>query len=197
MDYNDCIALIGAAEADDQAQRSLEADVYDLGPQVQIRLYGEKEAAEAIDFAAGIDDTYTAVRGVQQGAQGRSVSEAQVKAAAIGSRGVDIAIKEKEAVARELDTMLSAARSRLSSRAARKQQGLVLPGLSLPDQIGELERISAGIDGKSFTEAQIATIKVEVEGLRKAKAEPSEGFQKELAAMRDRRLAEVSSKLGL
>ena len=49
MDYDECIALISAAEAYDTESRTVAVDVYDFGPELAIREYSEKEATKLID----------------------------------------------------------------------------------------------------------------------------------------------------
>ena len=78
-----------------------------------------------------------------------------------------------------------------------KQQPLVLPGLSLQDQIIELEKINSVIDSDSLTEEQLDIIKVEIKGLLASRSTGVGEFQPDLSGIRDARLAEIARKIGL
>lgn len=78
---------------------------------------------------------------------------------------------------------------------------LILPSLSLQDQISDLEKMSEGIDEHVFTEEQLNMIRYEVNGLAdKIKFEKPIGkddFQMSLIALRDKKLAEVLKKVSV
>jgi len=80
-----------------------------------------------------------------------------------------------------------------------KGEKLVLPTLSLQDQISELEKISEGLDEHVFSDEQIKIIKDEVYGLRdKVKSErisAADEFQKSLIDLRKQKINEVIKKL--
>ncbi|MGC8699430.1 MAG: hypothetical protein ACP5RK_00275 [Candidatus Micrarchaeia archaeon] len=80
-----------------------------------------------------------------------------------------------------------------------KGEKLVLPTLSLQDQISELEKISEGIDENVFTEEQMKIVKEEVTGLKdKVKMEktaPTDEFQKSLISLRNQKIEEVLGKI--
>jgi len=80
-----------------------------------------------------------------------------------------------------------------------KGEKLVLPTLSLQDQISELEKISEGLDEQVFSDEQLKIIKDEVYGLRdKIKGEKisaADEFQKSLINLRNQKINEVIKKL--
>ncbi|MFP3278036.1 MAG: hypothetical protein RXO43_02370 [Candidatus Micrarchaeota archaeon] len=80
-----------------------------------------------------------------------------------------------------------------------KGEKLVLPTLSLQDQISELEKISEGLDEQVFSDEQLKIIKDEVYGLRdKVKSEKisiADEFQKSLIDLRNQKINEVIKKL--
>jgi len=80
-----------------------------------------------------------------------------------------------------------------------KGEKLILPTLSLQDQISELEKISEGIDENVFNEEQRKIIKIEVRGLKdKIKNEkimPSDELQRSLVALRNQKVEEVIKKI--
>ncbi len=80
-----------------------------------------------------------------------------------------------------------------------KREKLILPTLSIQDQISDLEKMSEGIDENVFNKEQLDIIKLEVEGmnnrLKYEKQPPNDEFQKSLIALRNKRLQEVLDKL--
>ncbi len=79
--------------------------------------------------------------------------------------------------------------------------GLVMPGLSLQDQLSELEQIEAGLDRGAFDSEQTKTIISEIVGLDAAAAkEDTSGMSddlKELATIRGRKIRDIKSKLNI
>ncbi|MEM0086917.1 MAG: hypothetical protein QW774_00655 [Candidatus Micrarchaeaceae archaeon] len=76
---------------------------------------------------------------------------------------------------------------------------LVLPTLSLQDQLSELEKINEGLDENVFNGEQLKIIRQEIFGLaetlRYEKSKSLDAFQASLAAMRAKRLEEAEAKL--
>ncbi|MGC8710363.1 MAG: hypothetical protein ACP5RF_02015 [Candidatus Micrarchaeia archaeon] len=76
---------------------------------------------------------------------------------------------------------------------------LILPSLSLQDQISDLEKMSEGIDEHVFTDDQINMIRYEVNGLsdkiKFEKVPSNDEFQMSLIALRNQKLAEVLKKV--
>lgn len=82
---------------------------------------------------------------------------------------------------------------------AGNNEELVLPKLSLADQISELESINAGIESNVFDSEQIDIVRKEVAGLSEALGrKPAENDpQKDLISLRNERLRMAIKKLGL
>ena len=80
-----------------------------------------------------------------------------------------------------------------------KGEKLVLPSLSLQDQISELEKISEGLDEQVFSDEQLKIIKEEVYGLmdkiKGEKISTADEFQKSLIDLRNQKINEVIKKL--
>ncbi len=259
MDYDESVKAISAAEAAEPGDRSVDVDVTDLGPEVDIRRYDGSEVEKAMAFVEAAERGAAAEQQAQPARKGQPQAGAgQVAAAApaqhismqdqmkgVGSeintlktgiksaesRGVRAARVEEEAIAKELGSLisraegeLSKAESGISSRmkkgrvaaaakpqamqarpeaAAKPQeqkkpeQRLVLPGLSLQDQITELEKIGRVLDSDSLTGEQIGIIKAEIKGLMENRGSPASGLQEGLAGIRDARLAEIARRLGI
>jgi hypothetical protein len=89
------------------------------------------------------------------------------------------------------------------TREARKTgtSGLVLPGLSLQDQLSELEQIGEGIDGGTFNSGQMETVISEIKGLDEASKGEDTGRMSEedrkLAELRKRKLKDIKGKLNI
>lgn len=125
-----------------------------------------------------------------------------------GARRRPAAAPAPEAVeaAKEIKTLVGGAgkeyERKVSQEAVRvKKGGLVLPTLSVQDQISELEKISTGIDESIFNADMRKIVVDEVEGLsgvaRGEKLENMERFQRDLSVVRNQRLEEVRAKLKL
>ncbi|MHB1830065.1 MAG: hypothetical protein ACYCO0_01600 [Candidatus Micrarchaeaceae archaeon] len=204
MDYNECIDMVNSAEAHDTEARSVIADIYDLGKAVEIKQYSDAEASAVIEYANSAEDGATEAKKEQAQQPNQILQKTYVRLQEKNpARGAG---REMDAVAKELESAISNATKGLKAHAeermkqarkAQEEKGLVMVTLSLQDQIGELEKISAGIDSGAFTEEQMAIIKTEVKGLMKAKGAAHDAFQANLLGIRDGRLKEVSKKLGL
>lgn len=112
--------------------------------------------------------------------------------------------KETVEAAKEIKELVGGAGRAFEKKVAKetvkvKKGELVLPGLSLQDQISELEKISLGLDERVFSDDQLNIIIYEADGLKeKLKGENTElldTFQKNLIAVRNQRLDEVRAKL--
>ncbi len=205
MDYNECVDMINSAEAHDTEARSVIADIYDLGNAVEIRQYSEAEAAEAIEYADSAVEAAAGTKKEQvQQPQKQILQKTYVRLREKSpARGAG---REMDAVAKELEAAISNATKELKERVGERMKqvqqpaesaGLVMVTLSLQDQIGELEKISAGIDSGAFTTEQMEIIKIEIRGLMKARGSAPDAFQANLLKIRDDRLREVSKKLGV
>lgn len=119
------------------------------------------------------------------------------------------AAKKRESVANELSQMAKRLASMTPdiqefTRKKINTKDLVLPTLSIADQISELERIIEGLNERVFDAEHIKVVSQEVYGLRqvvagqKKKMKPREGTQsleQSLWELRDQRLNEASSLL--
>ncbi|MGC8662273.1 MAG: hypothetical protein ACP5RT_00590 [Candidatus Micrarchaeia archaeon] len=112
--------------------------------------------------------------------------------------------KKAENAAKEIKSIVGSIGKEFEKSVKRetekiKGEKLVLPTLSLQDQISELEKISEGIDEKVFNEEQMKIIKEEVRGLneklKSKKSQPIDEFQKSLLSLRDQKMKEALSKI--
>ena len=82
-----------------------------------------------------------------------------------------------------------------------RPNGLVMPTLSLQDQLSELDRIEAGLDRGVFDSGQMKTIISEIAGLgAAAEREDAGGMSddlKGLVALRDRKISDIKGKLNI
>lgn len=79
----------------------------------------------------------------------------------------------------------------------RPSSSLVLPNLSITDQVTELDKIIQNLKNSSFTPDQMQIVKEEVTGLAKSlvsqQTVPAEGIEKDMFELRTTRLAEALS----
>ncbi len=78
------------------------------------------------------------------------------------------------------------------------KEKLVLPTLSLQDQIRELESIKEGIENRAFTDDQLSIVKSEIIGLseqvRYEKTNSKDQFQRSLIELRNKLLGDLRNK---
>ncbi|HUY70076.1 MAG TPA: hypothetical protein VMV00_00725 [Candidatus Baltobacteraceae bacterium] len=120
-----------------------------------------------------------------------------IRIGAAVSRGITAMEAEKQAVGRELGALvkgMGALESAVKSVTIKKidTRSLVLPNLSVSDQIVELERIAQGLKENVFDQDQLSVIRQEVLGLNQV---ANEGKRQgdPLTAARDQRLREIMS----
>ena len=193
MDYNECIAVIGSTEAQDTESRSVVADVYDLGPEVEIREYAMKDATVLIDMLEGEGAAQPKIA-PQPSAKLQQTSKTTTKRPIFGESARSQS--EKNDVARQLESGL-ADKAKFVPKIKESDDDLVMPSLSLQDQISELEKISMGLDRSAFNDEQMAIITKEIVGVRKTSVTPVDDFQRNLLEIRNIRLKEVYAKLGI
>jgi hypothetical protein len=81
----------------------------------------------------------------------------------------------------------------------KQSNNLVLPSLSVTDQVAELDKIIQNIKNSNFSGDQIQIVREEVIGLSKAlssepkPAPPADGIEKDMIELRQARLAEALS----
>jgi len=112
--------------------------------------------------------------------------------------------REMISAAREIGGIVGGAGKELEgmiqeSIAKAKAKKLILPNLSVQDQIHELEGISDGIDQKVFDSEQLKIIRQEIDGIKEIgkalKGVEIEASQREMVALRDKLVADVGNKL--
>jgi hypothetical protein len=114
--------------------------------------------------------------------------------------------KEREEISasKEIAKIISSAGREFENKVAAeavkiKKEKIILPTLSIQDQISDLEKMSEGIDENVFNEEQLDIIRLEAGGMddriKYEKQIPADEFQKSLVDLRNRRLQEVLSKL--
>lgn len=113
-------------------------------------------------------------------------------------------MQEEPAIGKEIENLISGAgkafESKIAAERAKVGKGkLVLPTLSIQDQISDLEKMSEGIDEHVFDTEQMKIIRLETEGMsdriRYEKQAPTDEFQMSLVTLRNQRLNEVLAKL--
>ena len=202
MDYNESVSLIDSIQAKDTEVRTVVADIYDLGAEISIREYLGIESA---DLVKGMDKQTEGTKAADEAAKpaAQKPKEKQIKPTAEMLSRIN---ERKREVAKELEEMIKveakpkAAEPKVAQEEPEAhKEVLVLPGLSVQDQIRELEKIEIGLDQGVFESIQLEIIRKEIAGL-KAAAEatiPADDFQRNLVQIRDSRLNEVSKKLGV
>ncbi len=209
MDYNELVSLINSIQAQDTEVRTVVADVYDLGSEVEIKEYMDIETAKFMRYVNREEGTpaqqqKAADSGSRIHAQQRS-AQPPIQPAQQTPQRPRIS-EDRKAVAKELETMMAEREKaavqppvavQMAAEPAQSSEKLVLPSLSLQDQTSELEKIGMGLDRKAFDQEQIGIIKKEVAGLRQTRSAPVDDFQKGLVRIRDARLSEVMAKLGM
>ena len=205
MDYDQCILLISSMEANDADVRTTQIDIYDLGQEVNIRTYEPVEAEKLIDSIGSTEggiilshvsrEPEAKKAPVQQPVPtAATVAVPAGKPSAQKAPGQSMA-ERIGAVADELESELEAVEKFVSGH--KKKSDLVLPTLSLQDQANELEKIEVGLESSAFSDAQIAIIKKEVAGLKKAHVVAADEFQRNLLGARNMRIKEISVRLGI
>ena len=200
MDYEQCVGIVTSAEAYDTQPRFAEVNIVDLGASVAIKEYDPEDASKILAF---IDSVEVALIPQEKPASGtkavvkesRGLIKKVMEAEAIGAKAIR---SQSDVVVQELNAIIGAAGGQFKiNTSARGGKKLVLVTLSMPDQIGELEKISAGLDGRAYSDEELAIIRTEVGGLARNRSKPSDDFQRSLASIRDSRLKEVMDKLGM
>jgi hypothetical protein len=109
----------------------------------------------------------------------------------------------EQSAAEELQKVVTASRITTSAPAEEvyvPSSKLVLPTLSLTDQVAELDKIIKNLKASSFDGDQMAIVKEEVVGLSKMAQQksvaPAEGLDKDLMELRRTRISEALSLMG-
>lgn len=113
-------------------------------------------------------------------------------------------VQEEPSAGKEIASLISNAGRAFENKIAAertkvRKEKLILPTLSIQDQISDLEKMSEGIDESVFNEEQMEIVRLEAEGMsdriRYEKQAPADEFQRSLVALRNQRLNEVLAKL--
>ncbi len=214
IEYNDAISIVSDVEGSGQGNRIVILRMKEiLADRVNIRWYDEQEARLAIDNAASIVPYSQAEETARPAAKkagniGKKVGEivkdiesvavAPVRQA-VGRSAADMLEKDAGNAAKELRSLISGrARKNAPAEAARQSNDeMVMPSLSLPDQIAELDRIAMGLDSNIFNNEQLKLIRLEVTALMgSSKSEKrDEKIDMGLVSLRDQKLKSVGSRL--
>jgi hypothetical protein len=102
-----------------------------------------------------------------------------------------------ENASRELKRIVPEKPKHEESAQAVGASEMVMPTLSLPDQITELDRIDTGLNGNVFNNEQLKLISMEVKALRESSAKEKDmKIDGNLVAIRDQKLKAVGKRLG-
>ncbi len=197
-DYNNAVATISEAEGAVTGERAAEVSIdAALENRLEMQELPYSRAADIINLAEG---------GYAYTPSTQAVRPTAPKAAVAPRRAPAPVSPETVEAAREIKSLVGSAgreyEQKVSREAEKVRKGeLVLPSLSIQDQISELEKISMGIDEKVFNSDMRKIIIDEVSGLNgKVKGEKLENrdvFQRNIIAVRNQRLDEAMTKLGV
>ncbi len=219
MDYDGAVELIKKTEAYDTAQRAIMVNLTDFDDKIPLKEYNYREVASLVTFVDRVDASQSGPKGTSQAGapqpdvptQPAGMTHISMPNAAEQMAPQPQAQRSAQAPAAKSAGGLSAAAAELreavshiessvgSIREKRSTEKLVLPNLSLSDQLNELEKINLGIDGSIFNAEQLEIIKTEIKGLAKTalKHKQPPADQKDMMELRDKRLKEVLIKLGI
>jgi hypothetical protein len=222
-DYENALAIIGAAGAAQAGLGRVAIDLDEvLSKRISIKRVDYAEVRGLLDLIETKKAEEEAEASSKQKVQkdvdvgrrifGRGISGAEKglgRAAALvrkefgeSSGGRAIA----ESAARELNRSVKSVEKEFGEAVQRDSgkvgaNGLVMPRLSLQDQLSELEKISEGLDRGAFNEDQKKMIASEIAGMDAISAKEDAGGQdenlKELVALRARRISDIKSKLNI
>ncbi|MEM0094310.1 MAG: hypothetical protein QXV17_00800 [Candidatus Micrarchaeaceae archaeon] len=187
MEYEDIIRLVGEIES---ASTQAESVIIDPGSalrnSIQEKAYSYEDAYRIISSMEGVKVQPQAA--VQQ--QPQQIRHARPGEAAKAAEEIRKLVGKASAEFEE---------SMLHEIRKVKVGKLILPTLSLQDQLSELEKINEGLDENVFNDEQLKVIRQEVFGLaetlRYEKPKSLDAFQASLAAMRAKRLEEAEARL--
>ncbi|MDE1870191.1 MAG: hypothetical protein KGH71_04385 [Candidatus Micrarchaeota archaeon] len=176
-DYDKACSIIGGIESEILAQQKASQQ----GPQIQIPVVNvNKEVAQ----------TASQIR--------QRIGSVEIQKSIVSAN------KEMLSAAKEIGGIVGGAGKELGGMiqegiAKAKAKKLILPNLSVQDQIHELEGISDGIDQKVFDAEQLGIIRQEIDGIkeigRALKGVAIDPSQREMLALRDKLVLDVGNKL--
>ena len=176
-DYDKACSIIGGIEAELLAQQKAAQQ----GPQIQI---------PNVDVNKEVSQTASQIR--------QKIGSVELQKSIVSAN------KEMISAAREIGGIVGGAGKELGgmiqeSITKAKMKKLILPNLSVQDQIHELEGIRDGIDQKVFDQEQLRIIRQEIDGVREIgkmlKGVGVEPSQAEMVALRDKLVLDVGNKL--
>ncbi|MDE1768484.1 MAG: hypothetical protein KGH64_01645 [Candidatus Micrarchaeota archaeon] len=201
MDYEASVALIKEVEGVDKERRSVIVDLVDLGSEIDVTEYTERDIPKIIDYVDAITGGTAAAEAVQKTEGAQQDNAAKPQPLPTAAQSYEKASETVKAAAAELGKAVARVQKTMpvakEKSAPPEDEGLVMVNLSLNDQISELEKIDRGLDIGAFDNEQTGIIKKEVNGLVKKKYVPTDKYQEGLLELRDRRLKEVIRKLGM
>ncbi len=223
MDYDNAVEAIKKAEAYDITPRTVTVNIVDFEDSMKVKEYSSRETASLMSYldrvglgqileakgqqsqrkpapqkaAAAPAKPYTAPQAQMQQYAAPAAAQSRIEAQQKPRANI---FKGLEGAAAELADAVSRAEKGIAEvRERTPASDLVLPTLSLNDQLSELEKINLALEGNLFDNEQLSIVKAEALGLARSlrKSKPSHDYQKELVELRDKRLKGVLDKLGL
>jgi hypothetical protein len=202
MDYQIAVDILKSLESEDTAHSSVTLNMKGIiGEGLSIKSYeGKTDAKKIMDLINLVNSMDP--EGLKQQSEQKVAQQAPKKSAAnqvfkpFGEKESKKAAKDMHGIVNSLDKGTSPAPA--LAVVSESSKTLILPELSIQDQINELEKLSIGVDANIFDRSQLAIISTEINGLKDSitgEKKPVEEFQKNLIDLRDKRLSEVISKL--
>jgi len=187
-EYDEIVSRLEAIEASSQKPESI---VIDTGKafsnKIEARAYSYDETRALISRLEGVKKIETAPSSAER-VQFAGIQQPRPQMPDITSEIKHIVSTASESFEKDLEKGLEKIET----------SKLILPSLSLQDQLSELEKISEGLDEQVFDEEQLKIIVAEVKGLReriKFEKTPPGQFQSSFLVPRNNRLTEVENKL--
>ncbi|MEM3181325.1 MAG: hypothetical protein QXS17_02515 [Candidatus Micrarchaeaceae archaeon] len=188
LDYSSALKLMGFAKYEKSEEQQPQAQAQPI-EQEKPTMTGAPYAAASATPSAPAPSSLTA--------QTIATAQAAAKAEAKQTKPRPILFKkELNEAAKRIESVAGAGstlrRSFSEAREQRQLKGLVLPTLSLNDQISDLEKIDEGLKEHVFNSEQLKIIKLEANGLSRLIAEGKQNAAPtDLAELRNALLKEV------
>lgn len=195
MNYKEAISIIEQIEGEKEEEREYMIDPSNIEPNLPVRTVSYKEVLAQLPLIKGVEKEVAEEE--QKVQQPVAPAPTPQKIKPIKPREVIFSKELSEAAARlskitnisEVETKIKEAREK------RMVKKLVLPTLSINDQISDLEKISEGLDEHVFSKEQLKIIKEEAQGLARLIAEGKQPTTPEdLVGLRNQLLRQVIEK---
>ncbi len=193
VDYNQAVKTIDEMEGENEETKSVMINTKEaLSYQIDVGTYDYNKACKEIEITEG-----GKIPAIEE-PTAKQIQEAKAKQVPVKS-----VTKESFDAAKEIKQLIGGAGKEFDQvveEEAKKinKEKLVLPTLSLQDQIHELEGIKEGLDNKAFTQYQLSIVRSEVIGLseqvRYEKIKSKDQFQRSLIELRNKLLTELGNK---